>query len=93
MKLSLGCFHSLVSPPLLTTSVLVWVCWIGASLGYYGVVILTTEVHAASSTAACLNNMLAFKDSDFSDVLVDSAAELPAFAIAVLSLETAGRKW
>lgn len=89
----MSCAHSLVSPTLLKTSLLVWTCWVGASLGYYGIVILTTEVHTASSAAACVDGVLAFQNSDFADILVDTAAELPAFAVAIFALETAGRKW
>ncbi|GMH36295.1 hypothetical protein BSKO_04163 [Bryopsis sp. KO-2023] len=85
--------RSLLSKPLLKTTLLMWTCWVGASLGYYGVVILTTEVHTAGDAAVCMDNMLALRDSDFLDVLVDTAAELPAFAVAIFALERAGRKW
>lgn len=85
--------RSLLSKPLLKTTLLMWTCWTGASLGYYGVVILTTEVHTAGEAAVCLNNALTLRDSDFLDVLVDTAAELPAFAVAIFALERAGRKW
>ena len=81
----------LFSPSLWPTTAVVWSMWFAASLGYYGIVLLTTELHS-SAAGTCLNNTFTSAANDYSSIFLDTLGEVPVFAITLL-VDVVGRKW
>jgi hypothetical protein len=98
----LASLQQLFSPRLRHTSALLLLIWFATALGYYGVVIITTQLTmAADSTDSgrggggpprCSGTRVQVPDGDFGAILAASAAELPSLLLAVGAMAAVGRR-
>jgi hypothetical protein len=96
----LSSFTTLLSPPLISSTILLWSVFFANAFTYYGLVLLTSQLSGqgggcdtdlvASSTAVAStsdNTQL------YRDVFVSSIGELPGLAVAAAIVDKLGRKW
>jgi MFS family permease len=86
----------LVSEGHLRTSVLLWMLWFGNALGYYGLVLLSTEIRVSAPSGdgeSCKGQQVHLSNDDFMSIFIDSAAELPGLILAALIADRLGRRW
>ncbi|KAK4713838.1 hypothetical protein R3W88_019745 [Solanum pinnatisectum] len=83
----------LLSPALLRNTLLIWVAYIGTNSSYYGILLLTSlfssEQCQHSSTALHTND----DQSLYTNVLINSLAEIPGFLLSAVMVEKVGRKF
>lgn len=83
----------LLSPALLRNTLLIWVVYIGNSFSYYGVILLTSLF----SSGRCPHSSIALHMNDdhslYTDVLINSLAEIPGTLLAAILVERVGRKF
>ncbi|XP_049413634.1 organic cation/carnitine transporter 7-like [Solanum stenotomum] len=83
----------LLSPALLRNTLLIWVAFIGTNSLYYGIILLTSlfssEQCQHSSTALHTND----DQSLYTNVLINSLAEIPGFLLSAIMVEKIGRKF
>ncbi|XP_063940443.1 organic cation/carnitine transporter 7 isoform X1 [Daucus carota subsp. sativus] len=85
---------TLLSPELLRSTLLLWVVFFGNAFSYYGLVLLTTELHSEHST--CKQTQLKSNDSqdvNYRDVFITSFAEFPGLLVAAATVDRMGRKF
>lgn len=86
----------LLRPPLRVTSLLVWLAFFGIAFSYYGLVLLSTELHVdeEGGELECETTHVAphFAESDYRDIFVSSIGELPGLVLAALLLDVVGRR-
>ncbi|XP_078182144.1 organic cation/carnitine transporter 7-like isoform X1 [Carex rostrata] len=88
-------FLTLLSPKLVRSTLLLWLVFFGNAFGYYGVVLLASELSGRSSK--CNSNLTRpshLKDdaSLYRDVFLTSVAEVPGLLLAALAVDKVGRK-
>ncbi|CAK0787220.1 hypothetical protein CVIRNUC_010436 [Coccomyxa viridis] len=89
-----GALKPLMKGPLRRTTLLLMFIWFTNALCYYGLVLLTTSLHAQASENSCSpDGKLVLADRDLKDIFVASTAELPGLIIAALVMDVFGRKW
>ncbi|KAJ4798858.1 Organic cation/carnitine transporter 7 [Rhynchospora pubera] len=88
-------FLDLLSPKLIRSTLLLWLVFFGNAFGYYGVVLLTSEL--SGTTRKCNSNLtrpshLQDDTSLYRDVFLTSVAEAPGLLLAALAVDKVGRK-
>ncbi|XP_059283396.1 organic cation/carnitine transporter 7-like [Lycium ferocissimum] len=82
----------LLSPTLLRNTLLIWVVYIGNSFSYYGIILLTSLF----SSGRCQHSSIALSMKDdqslYTNVLINSFAEIPGTLLAAIMVEKVGRK-
>ncbi|KZV16593.1 organic cation/carnitine transporter 7-like [Dorcoceras hygrometricum] len=85
---------TLLSPPLLKTTLLLWIVYFGNTFSYYGVVLLTSEL--SSSRSKCnVTNLHLHKFTDTSiyiNEFITSFAEVPGLILAAVIVDKIGRR-
>ncbi|XP_059283393.1 organic cation/carnitine transporter 7-like isoform X2 [Lycium ferocissimum] len=94
-KISSG-FSSLVvllSPTLRRNTLLIWVVYFGNSFSYYGIILLTSLF----SSGRCQHSPIALHMNDdqslYTNVLINSLAEIPGILLPAILVEKVGRKF
>ncbi|EFJ34774.1 hypothetical protein SELMODRAFT_81650 [Selaginella moellendorffii] len=94
-------FAVLFSPPLLRSTILLWLVFFANAFTYYGLVLLASQLSSQQTrcklaSPARKNSPLLHsgdsKDPVFRDVLITSCAELPGLMIAAAMVDYYGRK-
>lgn len=83
----------LLSPELLKSTLLLWVVFFGNAFSYYGLVLLTTELHNGRNN--CHTNALPSEESQgvsYKDVFITSFAEFPGLLLSAAIVDKLGRK-
>ncbi|KAI3697723.1 hypothetical protein L6452_30820 [Arctium lappa] len=83
----------LFSPELIKPTLLLWVVFFGNAFSYYGLVLLTTELHNGNNT--CIRNGSQSTHSEevsYKDVFITSFAEFPGLLISAFTIDKLGRK-
>ncbi|KAJ9557891.1 hypothetical protein OSB04_012505 [Centaurea solstitialis] len=83
----------LFSPELIKPTLLLWVVFFGNAFSYYGLVLLTTELHNGNNT--CVRTGLPSTHSEevsYKDVFITSFAEFPGLLISAFTIDKLGRK-
>ncbi|KAJ4798857.1 Organic cation/carnitine transporter 7 [Rhynchospora pubera] len=88
-------FLYLLSPSLLRSTVLLWLVFMGNAFGYYGIVLLTSEL--SSTNRRCKLNptipiQLQDESSLYRNVFITSSAELPGLLLSAFTVDKIGRK-
>ncbi|XP_015082253.1 organic cation/carnitine transporter 7-like [Solanum pennellii] len=82
----------LLSPALLRNTLLIWVVYIGNAFSYYGIILLTSLF----SSGQCQHSSIALNLNDdqslYTNVLINSLAEIPGTILAAIMVDTIGRK-
>ncbi|KAK4713837.1 hypothetical protein R3W88_019744 [Solanum pinnatisectum] len=83
----------LLSPALLRNTLLIWVLYIGNSFSYYGIILLTSLF----SSGQCQHSSIALNLNDdqslYTNVLINSLAEIPGTLLAAIMVDKVGRKF
>ncbi|CAL5229494.1 g12830 [Coccomyxa viridis] len=76
------------------TTLLLMFIWFTNALCYYGLVLLTTSLHAQGGGNSCgAGGKLILAQRDLRDIFIASTAELPGLLVAALVMDPLGRKW
>jgi MFS family permease len=83
----------LMAPQLQRTTLLLASTWLLNMMGYYGVVLLATEIHLSPTDASNVaSSTIGLTSEDFKNILVTSIGELPALFVALAGMELIGRR-
>ncbi|CAM6129453.1 unnamed protein product [Calypogeia fissa] len=90
-------FTSLLSPPLLSSTLLLWSVFFANAFTYYGLVLLTSQLSGGDANCrpeGPSNVVVTVSDSDqlYRNVFVSSIGELPGLAVAAYIVDRWGRK-
>eukprot|EP00873_Tetraselmis_striata_P016735 jgi/Tetstr1/436999/TSEL_002738.t1 len=88
MCTSLG---ALYTKDLRRTTLMLHFIWAACSVGYYGLVILTTELHLEGGRS-CVDGAPTFDSSDYLNIFITTLAEVPGLILAELTVERLGRR-
>lgn len=83
----------LLSPELIKSTLLLWVVFFGNAFSYYGLVLLTTELHSGHNS--CIKTALQSNDAQevsYRDIFITSFAEFPGLLISAVTVDKLGRK-
>ncbi|KMS97142.1 hypothetical protein BVRB_7g178070 [Beta vulgaris subsp. vulgaris] len=86
---------TLFSPPLLRSTLLLWVVFIGNAFSYYGLVLLTTELSNKDNTCPSTHTRSESGksvDVNYRDVFITSLAEFPGLLLSAAMVDKLGRK-
>ncbi|XP_060189534.1 organic cation/carnitine transporter 7-like isoform X2 [Lycium barbarum] len=83
----------LLSPALRRNTLLLWVVYTGNAFSYYGIVLLTSLF----SSGRCQRSSIALHTNDdqslYTNVLINSLAEIPGILLSAILVEKVGRKF
>lgn len=82
---------ALYTKELRTTTLLLHFIWAACSIGYYGLVILTTELHLEGGKA-CEGGAPTFGQEDYLNIFITTLAEVPGLILAELTIDRLGRR-
>lgn len=90
-------FRSLLSPPLLSSTLLLWSVFFANAFTYYGLVLLTSQLSGGGTDCRpeeAANTISAASDSGqlYRNVFISSIGELPGLAVAAYIVDRWGRK-
>uniref|UniRef100_A0A0B7AIZ6 Major facilitator superfamily (MFS) profile domain-containing protein n=1 Tax=Arion vulgaris TaxID=1028688 RepID=A0A0B7AIZ6_9EUPU len=104
-KIDSGRLRDLFLPPYFKTTVLVSLVWFSCNVSYYGTALLTTALfenddgcHGYDSASAtgqdntCTSFCQSMTSSDYIDLLITTAGDVPGILLAILFLSKVGRK-
>ncbi|XVF23271.1 hypothetical protein REPUB_Repub13aG0022000 [Reevesia pubescens] len=84
----------LLSPELVRSTTLLWIVFFGNAFSYYGLELLTTELHNGSNT--CGPDKLQSEKSQgvsYKDVFITTFAEFPGLLLSAVMVDKYGRKF
>ncbi|ONK82054.1 uncharacterized protein A4U43_C01F35650 [Asparagus officinalis] len=84
--------RSILSPPLIRSTLLLWMDFFGNVFAYYGVSLLTTELVTEKRCSVMLNSSLSESSGPYKDVFITSFAEFPGFLLSAAIVDRVGRK-
>ncbi|KAK9068825.1 hypothetical protein SSX86_012941 [Deinandra increscens subsp. villosa] len=92
MKQNVSTLALLFSPELIKPTLLLWVVFFGNAFSYYGLVLLTTELH--NGRINCVPNQPPSQHQELSykDIFITSFAEFPGLLISAFTIDKLGRK-
>eukprot|EP01138_Halocafeteria_seosinensis_P010716 gb/GECG01010943.1/.p1 GENE.gb/GECG01010943.1/~~gb/GECG01010943.1/.p1 ORF type:complete len:590 (+),score=59.81 gb/GECG01010943.1/:1-1770(+) len=76
-----------VEPYMRRLTLLLWFIWTAVSFGYYGIVLLTTELQLGEKGSGCKGETADFSTHDFTNIIIASTAEMPGLFIAALLID------
>ncbi|KAI3510516.1 hypothetical protein L1887_17573 [Cichorium endivia] len=83
----------LFSPELIKPTLLLWVVFFGNAFSYYGLVLLTTELHnGANNCDPHQPHSQGSPEVSYKDVFITSFAEFPGLIISAFTIDKLGRK-
>ncbi|KAK6263839.1 hypothetical protein SCA6_019273 [Theobroma cacao] len=84
----------LLSPELVRSTTLLWIVFFGNAFSYYGLVLLTTELHNGRNRCGP-NELHSEKSQDVSykDVFITTFAEFPGLLLSAATVDKFGRKF
>lgn len=82
----------LFSPELIKPTLLLWVVFFGNAFSYYGLVLLTTELHNGRNTCGPTQYQPQHQEVSYKDVFITSFAEFPGLLISAFTIDKLGRK-
>ncbi|CAN8259543.1 unnamed protein product [Cochlearia groenlandica] len=87
-------FLALLSPELIKRTLLLWVVFFGSAFGYYGVVLLTTELNNSQNSCSPSEKGLRLSSNNvnYRDVFIASFAEFPGLLLSAAMVDRFGRK-
>nr|XP_043610860.1 organic cation/carnitine transporter 7 isoform X2 [Erigeron canadensis] len=85
-------FALLFSPELIKPTLLLWVVFFGNAFSYYGLVLLTTELHNGRNTCGPTEYQPQHEEVSYKDVFITSFAEFPGLLISAFTIDKLGRK-
>ncbi|XP_071720227.1 organic cation/carnitine transporter 7 isoform X2 [Rutidosis leptorrhynchoides] len=91
-KKSVSTIALLFSPELIKPTLLLWVVFFGNAFSYYGLVLLTTELHNGRNTCAPIELQSPHEEISYKDVFITSFAEFPGLIISAFTIDKLGRK-
>lgn len=83
-----------MTPALKRTTIFLWFIWVTNALGYYGMVLLATELHGTNN-GECVGENLSepdMDDDDYRDVFITTTAESAGLVLAFFLVDWIGRK-
>lgn len=86
---------TLLSPPLLRSTLLLWVVFIGIAFSYYGLVLLTTELSNKDNNCTRTHTQAEAgkaADINYRNVFIASFAEFPGLLLSAAMVDKVGRK-
>ncbi|KAL4562162.1 hypothetical protein LXL04_034356 [Taraxacum kok-saghyz] len=92
-KSKVSTFGMLLSPELRKPTLLLWVVFFGNAFSYYGLVLLTTELHnGANNCRPMRSQSQGSEEVSYKDVFITSFAEFPGLIISAFTIDKLGRK-
>ncbi|CAD7696865.1 unnamed protein product [Ostreobium quekettii] len=84
----------LLVPALKKTTLLLWFIWVTNALGYYGMVMLATELHGERNEACLVEepDKPDMRDNDYRDIFITTTAESAGLVLAYFLVDWIGRK-
>lgn len=82
----------LFSPELVKPTLLLWVVFFGNAFSYYGLVLLTTELHNGRNSCGPTELQSTHEEVSYKDVFITSFAEFPGLIISAFTIDKLGRK-
>ncbi|KAL8239701.1 hypothetical protein R6Q59_016268 [Mikania micrantha] len=94
VKLRSSSIQMLLSPKMLRTTLPLWFLYFGNTFSYYGIVLLTSQlsISQAECGVVALPSESIWDSSLYTNVFVNSLAELPGLGLAAIILDKVGRK-
>lgn len=88
----MGCvLCRIFSPALRRTSILLHYSWVTNAITYYGLVLLTTELHAENNEECDEHNHPTIDAKDYRDIFITTMAESIGLVLAYLTVDRLGR--
>lgn len=92
-KSNVSTLAMLFSPELIKPTLLLWVVFFGNAFSYYGLVLLTTELHnGANNCGPNGSRSQGSEEVSYKDVFITSFAEFPGLIISAFTIDKLGRK-
>mmetsp|Transcript_29632 Transcript_29632/g.55854 ORF Transcript_29632/g.55854 Transcript_29632/m.55854 type:complete len:587 (-) Transcript_29632:289-2049(-) len=90
---AIGMLRQMLHPSMRRTTLLLWLIFFSVACSYYGVVLLSTEIHVSDKEGSVCTpgGKAALDDRDYADVMVTTLAELPGLLVAAVLVERIGR--
>ncbi|KAI3743001.1 hypothetical protein L1987_60702 [Smallanthus sonchifolius] len=82
----------LFSPELIKPTLLLWVVFFGNAFSYYGLVLLTTELHNGRNSCVPSQMQPQHQELSYKDIFITSFAEFPGLIISAFTIDKLGRK-
>ncbi|KAJ0735315.1 putative major facilitator, sugar transporter, major facilitator superfamily [Helianthus annuus] len=82
----------LFSPELIKPTLLLWVVFFGNAFSYYGLVLLTTELHNGRNSCVPAHLQPKHQELSYKDIFITSFAEFPGLLISAFTIDKLGRK-
>ncbi|GJU52180.1 organic cation/carnitine transporter 7 isoform X1 [Tanacetum coccineum] len=82
----------LFSPELVKPTLLLWVVFFGNAFSYYGLVLLTTELHNGRNSCGPTELQSTHEEVSYKDIFITSFAEFPGLIISAITIDKLGRK-
>uniref|UniRef100_A0A061RP51 Transporter-related family protein n=1 Tax=Tetraselmis sp. GSL018 TaxID=582737 RepID=A0A061RP51_9CHLO len=86
-----GSLGALYSKSMRRTTLLLHFVWVTCAIGYYGLVMLTTELHVEASKA-CIDGVPSFGRGDYMSIFITTLAEVPGLILAEVTVDRLGRR-
>ncbi|XP_039120262.1 organic cation/carnitine transporter 7 isoform X2 [Dioscorea cayenensis subsp. rotundata] len=90
----ISALYRLLSPKLITSTLLLWIVFFGNSFAYYGIVLLTSKL--SDNDRRCVSDdllsMQSENDNLYRDVFITSFAEVPGLILSAIAVDRVGRK-
>ncbi|MBA0569155.1 hypothetical protein Golob_006610, partial [Gossypium lobatum] len=84
----------LLSPELVRSTTLLWMVFFGNAFSYYGLVLLTTELHNGRNTCRPEElQTVKYEGVSYKDVFITTFAEFPGLLISAFTVDRFGRKF
>lgn len=84
-------FCRIFSPALRKTSILLHYSWVTNALTYYGLVLLTTELHAGDNSECDADKHPMISKKDYMDIFITTMAESIGLVMAYITVDRLGR--
>ncbi|XVE89235.1 hypothetical protein DITRI_Ditri19aG0134200 [Diplodiscus trichospermus] len=85
---------TLLSPELVRPTTLLWIVFFGNAFSYYGLVLLTTELHNGRNSCGSVKLQSEnSQDVSYKDVFITTFAEFPGLLLSAATVDKYGRKF
>ncbi|KAD6454852.1 hypothetical protein E3N88_09558 [Mikania micrantha] len=92
LKQNVSTMALLFSPELIKPTLLLWVVFFGNAFSYYGLVLLTTELHNGRNSCVPTHLQPRHQELSYKDIFITSFAEFPGLIISAFTIDKLGRK-
>ncbi|XP_076912590.1 organic cation/carnitine transporter 7-like isoform X2 [Bidens hawaiensis] len=92
IKPNVSTMAMLFSPELIKPTLLLWVVFFGNAFSYYGLVLLTTELHNGRNSCVPAHLQPQHQELSYKDIFITTFAEFPGLIISAFTIDKLGRK-